>query len=303
MNFNVINQVLILFIMMLVGVYSNKKGIIDDRVQKGLSDLVIKITLPCLIFNSFNLKYENQLFINGMKLLLYSIIIHVSTLILSKYIFSGFDEKKIPTLRFVTTFTNCGFMGYPVLYSIFGEIGIFYASIYNIVFTSFVWTFGVYLYVGDLSFKEGAREIVKNPAIWAVIIGGIMFLFRLYPPKVIMETVHMIGNITTPLAMIIIGSMLSKSNIRGIFKDRSIYFLSIISLILMPAIVFSVLKLLKANLLLTQICTLIMAMPGAVTGPIIASKYNGDYKYSSQCIFVTTLFSIITIPLVILFII
>ncbi|MEG1255436.1 AEC family transporter [Clostridium sp.] len=294
-----INQVLILSLMMLVGIYARKKNYIDDRVEKGLSTLVINITLPLLIVNSFILEFDKAIMGNAIKILLYSLIIHIVLFIATKYIYYKADDRKQPMLRFTTAFSNCAFMGYPILSSVFGDIGVFYGSIFTMMFTVFVWTLGVSLFTGKISIKEAFKSIMKNPSIWAVIIGGLIFITQIKLPYAVDLTIKNLGGLTTPLAMMIIGSMLYGSNVKEMLGDFSLYYVSLMTLIITPLILFFVMKLFNLDPMLTAICTLLVAMPGAVVGPVIAAESGGDGKYGSQCIFITTLLSIITIPMII----
>lgn len=294
-----INQVLILSLMMLIGIYARKKSYIDDRVEKGLSTLVLNITLPLLIINSFMLDFDKALIGNAIKILLYSTIIHILLFVLTKYIYYKADDRKQPILRFTTSFSNCAFMGYPILSSVFGDIGVFYGSIFTMMFTVFVWTLGVSLFTGKISIKEAFKSIMKNPSIWAVIIGGLIFITQIKLPYAVDLTIKNLGGLTTPLAMMIIGSMLYGSNVKEMLGDFSLYYVSLMTLIITPLILFFVMKLFNLDPMLTAICTLLVAMPGAVVGPVIAAESGGDGKYGSQCIFITTLLSIITIPMII----
>jgi len=292
-----VNQVLVLSIMMVIGIYARKKGFIDDRVEKGLSAILINITLPLMIINSFCLEFDRAIMGNAIKIFFYSVVIHLVLLILSRYIYIKASDRKKPLLIFTTSFSNCGFMGYPVLNSIFGEIGVFYASIFTMVFTALVWTIGVSLFTGKISMKEASKSILKNPSIWAVIIGIIIFVGQIKLPFAINSTVKSVGNMTTPISMIIIGSMLCGSNIKEMIGDFSLYYLSIVRLILVPIATYFTMNMFNIDSMLVAICTLLMAMPGAVVGPVIALSTGGDGKYGSQCVFITTLLSVITIPL------
>jgi len=292
-----VNQVLILSIMMVIGIYARRKGFIDDRVEKGLSAILINITLPLMIINSFCLEFDKDIMGNAIKIFLYSIVIHLVLLILSRCIYFKANDRKKPLLIFTTSFSNCAFMGYPVLNSIFGEIGVFYASIFTMVFTALVWTIGVSLFTGKISMKEASKSILKNPSIWAVIIGIVIFIGQIKLPYAINSTVKSVGTMTTPISMIIIGSMLCGSNIKEMIGDFSLYYLSIVRLILVPIATYFIMNMFNIDSMLVAICTLLMAMPGAVVGPVIALSAGGDGKYGSQCIFITTLLSVITIPL------
>ena len=220
-----VNQVLILSLMMVIGIYARKKGFIDDKVENGLSAILINITLPLMIINSFCLEFDKTIIGNAIKIFLYSFVIHVVLLIVSKYLYSRMDERKKPLLIFVTAFSNCAFMGYPVLSSIFGEIGVFYASIFTMVFTALVWTLGVALFTGKISIKEASKSIMSNPSIWAVIIGIIIFIGQIKLPYALSQTIKSVGGMTTPISMIIIGSIHYGSNIKNILGDFSLYYL------------------------------------------------------------------------------
>ncbi|MFR1707705.1 MAG: AEC family transporter [Clostridium sp.] len=292
-----VNQVLILSLMIVIGIYARKKSFIDDKVENGLSAILINITLPLMIINSFCLEFDKTIIGNAIKIFLYSLVIHIVLIFISRYIYSRMDERKKPLLIFTTTFSNCAFMGYPILSSIFGEIGVFYASIFTMVFTALVWTLGVALFTGKISMKEASKSIIKNPSIWAVVIGIIIFIGQIKLPYALSQTIKSVGGMTTPISMIIIGSMLCGSNMKDMLGDFSLYYLSLMRLIVVPVITYFIMTMLRLDHTLIAICTLLVAMPGAVVGPVIALASGGDGKYGSQCIFVTTLLSVITIPL------
>lgn len=299
MNNDVINQVIVLFLMMVVGVYATKRGFINKTVEKGLSDLLLNITLPFLIISTFNLEFDANLLSNAKKIVIYSIGIHLTLFILSKVIYIKFAKDKQPVLRFITTFSNVGFMGYPVLQSIFGNVGVFYGAIFNMVFNAFVWTLGVSLYSGEKSLKS-FLEVLKNPAFLSVCFGLVLFISPLKLPTPIFKTIKLVGDTTTPISMIIVGSMLSNGNLKEVLSDWTIYFGSFVCLIVAPVIVYYGMNILGLDSELTKVCVTIIAMPGAVMAPIIASKYEGNSLYASRCVFLSTILSVITIPLIIL---
>jgi predicted permease len=299
-NSQLINQVIVLFIIIMVGFYAKKKKYLNNAVDKGLTELLLNITLPFMIVTSFNIKYESAMVSNAQKILLYSFFIHIGLIFFSKICFFKFPKNKQQVFRFVTIFSNVGFMGYPVLESIYGGIGVFYAAIFNIPFNILVWTVGVMLYTGEKKLKS-IRKAVANPALVAVFIGVILFVFSIRLPLPIESSLKLVGSTTTPISMIIIGSMLAEMDVKSIFSDLSIYYATCIRLIIVPMIIYVVLKLLKVDEMLLNICVLLQAMPAAVTAAIIAEKYEGDAHLASQCVFITTILSGITIPIIILF--
>lgn len=299
-NEQLINQVIVLFIIMIVGFYAKKKKFLSKVVDRGLTELLINITLPFMIVTSFNIKYEADMVSNAQKVLLYSFIIHISLIFFSKICFFKLPKNKQQVYRFITIFSNVGFMGYPVMESIYGGIGVFYAAIFNIPFNILVWTVGVMIYTGEKDFKS-VKKAMANPALIAVIIGIILFVFSIRLPLPIESSLKLVGSTTTPISMIIIGSMLAEMKVKNIFSDISIYYATTVRLLVVPMIVYVVLKFLKVDELLLNICVLLQAMPAAVSTAIIAEKYGGDGLLASQCVFITTIFSVITIPIIILF--
>jgi len=299
-NSQLINQVIVLFIIMAVGFYAKKKKFLNKVVDKGLSELLLNITLPFMIVTSFNIKYEQGMVSNAQKILIYSFLIHISLIFISKLFFFKSPKNKQQVFRFITIFSNVGFMGYPVLESIYGGTGVFYAAIFNIAFNVLVWTVGVMLFTGEKNFKSMWKALT-NPALIAVIIGLILFAFSIRLPVPIETSLKLVGATTTPISMIIVGSMLAEMQFKDAFSDFSVYYAAVVRLFLVPMIVYVVLKLLKVDELLLTICVILQAMPAAVMAPIISEKYGGDSLLASQCVFITTIASGITIPIIILF--
>ena len=299
-NSQLINQVMVLFIIMAVGFYAKKRKFLNEVVDRGLTDLLLNITLPFMIVSSFNIEYESTMISNAQKILVYSFLIHIGLIFISKLFFFKLPKNKEQVFRFITIFSNVGFMGYPVLESIYGGVGVFYAAIFNIAFNLLVWTVGVVLYTGEKDFKS-MRKAVVNPALIAVIIGIILFVFSIKLPLAIQTSLKLVGSTTTPISMIIIGSMLAEMHFKDIFSDLSIYYASVVRLLIVPMIIYVVLRFFKVDEMLLNICVILQAMPAAVSSAIIAEKYGGDGLLASQCVFITTIISGITIPIVILF--
>jgi len=298
-NSKLINQVIVLFIIMSIGFYAKKKKFLNNNADKGLSELLLNITLPFMIITSFNIKYEIEMANNAQKILLYSFLIHISLVFISKAFFFKFPKSKQQVFRFITIFSNVGFMGYPVLESIYGGVGVFYAAIFNIPFNILVWTVGVMLFTGEKDFKS-MRKALANPALIAVIIGIVLFVTSIKLPIPIESSLKIVGATTTPISMIIVGSMLGEIKFKHAFSNVSVYYAAIVRLFIVPMLIYIVLKLLKVDDLLINICVILEAMPAAVMAAIIAEKYDGDNLLASQCVFITTIVSGISIPIIIL---
>lgn len=143
---SVVTQVLVLFLIMVIGYVARKKEFVNPQVNKSLSELLINITLPAMIIASFNFKFSRDMLNVGINLFFISLVIHLTSLVIGRYIYQKFDIDEMKVLWFITVFSNCGFMGYPVVESVYGKIGLFYAAIFNINFNILIWTAGLFIF-------------------------------------------------------------------------------------------------------------------------------------------------------------
>jgi len=299
MKANIINQVIILFLIMIVGIYARKKQIFNAETTKKMSDFLLDITLPCLIVSSFNYKYSQDMMYKAKLIFLYSVIIHI-VLILASILFSyKCEENKKKVLKASIIFSNCGFMGYPVLEGLFGNIGVFYGSVFNIPFNLFMLSYGTMLFTGKKDIKT-LKAALKHPGIIATVIGLLLFTFSIAIPVPAYKALSSVGAITTPLSMIIVGSMLAEINLKEIFSGFLVYYASLLRLIIAPLITLIIMKLFHADRQLLEIGVTIETMPVAVIASVLAEKYGGDTKLASKCIFISTIISMITIPIILM---
>ncbi|WML35195.1 AEC family transporter [Clostridium sp. OS1-26] len=300
MKNNIINQVIILSLIMVVGVYARKKDILSKEASKSFSNFLTNITLPCLLISSFNYSYSQDMIAKARIMFAYSVIIHIILIFASRVLTFKYPENSKKVLRFATIFSNCGFMGYPVLESLFGKIGIFYGAIFNIPFNIFMFSVGVMIYTGKKDLKT-LKEVIVNPGIIATILGIIIFSFSIKLPYPLFTAMSIVGSMTTPLSMIIVGSMLSEIRLKDIFSGTLVYYASFLRLIAVPFLTLGILKLLNADKLLMQIAVIIEAMPAAVLASVLAEKYGADTALASRSVFISTIISMITIPFVVMF--
>lgn len=298
----VLKEIMSLFLIILIGVYGKRRNIINEEVNIGLRKLLLDITLPLLIINSFNFTFQGEMKENILVAFIYSIAFFIVGIITS-YIFliiiKG-EKKKI--LHFANIFSNCGFIGFPIINSIFGAEGMVYASIFNMIFNIFLWTYGVMIFSNKVS-KDSIKNVLLNPAIIAVYIGVIMMIFNIKLPSFILESTKLVGNMTPPISMIIVGVMLADVKLKDVFKEPTIYYGSIIKLIIIPLNLYFIKLLLKENSTIINTIILIQAMPAAAMTTIFSLDFNKEKEYSAIVVFISTLLSIITIPIVVKFII
>lgn len=298
MNIDVINQVIMLTLMMMAGVILRKIKIITDEVNKGLSNILLNVTLPSMILYSFNFNFSMDMLKSAAMVFLYSTLIHIVLIILSKIFYYKFEVSKKNVYTFATVFSNCGFVGYPVIQGIFGNAGVFYTSIFTIPFNIFVYSYGIMLFTGERDLKSIKKNLINMP-LTSIFIGTIIFLFSIKLPTPVIKTLGSIGNMTTPMSMFIIGAMLADVKLKDVFKDFSLYYVNFIKLIAAPLIIYFALRLLGADKTLLYICVILVSMPTASLIGVLAERYNVNKAIASKCAFLTTILSLITIPSII----
>lgn len=293
----VINGVISLFLIILVGIYGSKKKIITPEVNKGLTDILLYITQPLFIISSFSFKYDAAIKGSVIKAFYYSFFAFAITIFIS-YIFllpAKGDKKRI--LQFSNVFSNCGFIGFPVINSIYGVEGVIYASIFNLFFSIFLWTYGVMLYTGKMEIKD-IKKVLLNPGVVAVYIGFFIMLTGISLPESLSNTIKLVGNTTSPLAMIVVGVTLSRANIKSYIKDWTIYYGTIIKLIVIPIILFLICLVLGDKSKVASTIIIMEAMPAGAMTSIFAENFNKEKEYASVVVFFSTLFSIAAFPLI-----
>jgi len=299
-----LNQVVVLFSLIIIGYFIKKLNIVEDSMKKDISELVLNVTLQAFILVSMLSNFSVDILNNSIKLIGISFFMYFIAIVLGKIFVKiiKLPENEENIYRFIIIFSNSGFMGYPIVNAVLGKQGVFYAAIFNLGFTIVLWTYGVYIIKGkkngNMSIKENIKSII-NPALCAVIVGFILFSFQIQLPEFIKSTLSMVGGTTTPLSMMMIGFILSEIHIKDIVNGWKIYVLSFARLIVMPGLMYIILTFFNVDGYLLQIPVLIAAMPAAANTAIISSRYNANYKLASKGVFITTLLSIITIPFII----
>lgn len=296
MDTRIINEVVVLFLIMAVGFYARRRGMIDGNINRGLSELLLNVTMPLMIMVSFNFDFNKEMLVTAGKLFVLSLLLHVALFFASDLFYRRHPQDAKNVLRFTAMFSNCAFMGFPVLQSIYGKIGVFYASIFSVPFIIVLWTLGVMLFEGERS-PTALKKAFLNPGILAVVVGFVMFSFSLRLPSPVQQACEMIGSTTTPLAMIVVGSTLAEMRFREMLAGRSVYYGSLVRLVVIPLLVLGVLSLLGVKGMLLGICVISMAMPASANTAAFAEKYQSDTALASRCVFLTTILSMFTIPL------
>lgn len=293
----IVNQMLVLFIVMIIGYITNKKNILDVNVNKKISSLLLNITAPALILSSVVNRHKAGdlklvLDIAVLAIILYAILPFLG-IVLAKILKVPKEDENL--YQFMTIFSNVGFVGFPVIESIFGSEAVFFAAIINLVFNVFCYSYGIYLISESNKLSFDIKTLI-NPGIIVSIIAIIIYITNIEVPLVIKETTSMIGGITTPLAMMLIGSSLGEIPIKEVFLEKRLYPYTFIKQIIMPIIFFLILKPFVTNELILGIIIIVSAMPVATITIMFCNEYEGNINLASKTIFITTLCSVVTIP-------
>ena len=294
-----------LFAIVIVGYMAGKLGYLGDDFDRQLSRLVINITCPALILSSaMTGTLPDRRFI--LPLLLISVITYAiltgAAFLLPRYM----TKKKADegAIGFALMFGNVGFMGYPVVASIFGHEAVFYAAVLNVVNTFAVFTIGSILITGK-SEVEGShfqkKVLYSTPMLAAYLTMAIVALEINNIPEVISQPLTMLGNITVPAALLIIGSSMSNLPLRSLLGNGSVYATTLMRLVVVPLAMYYLCRTLGFSETVVNINTVVIAMPVATYGTILCLRHEKDASLMTEVTFITTLCSMLTIPLLVMF--
>ena len=296
----VLSSMLTLVTIIAVGYLLRRLNIITDEITSGLSKLMLTASVPALILSSLQMEFSNEMLVNTGVTLLTSLVIHLVSLLIG----FGFakllrlDKKSSGVIIFGTAFTNMVYMGFPIMKSIYGSEAIFYASVANIIFITLCFTLGMRV-LSDADDKKRIkpRDII-TPPFAATIIGLLLFVSSISIPEPLFRACETLGHMTTPLSLIIIGSLLTKCHPAD-FKDYKLYLFSLVRLIILPLLAFVILRGLIDNKLMLNVIVMTVAMPAASMMPILAIKHGSNEVFASRLVFCSTLLSVVTIPVIV----
>lgn len=296
----IIESVFSLFLIILMGVYASKKKIITEKINKGLIDILIQIALPCMILASFIYTFDTTIKSNVVKTFYFSLLAYILMAILSYLILYPIKNDKKTILHFANIFTNTGYVGFPILNSIYGAEGVIYGSIFNMFFVIFVWTYGLLLFKGKIEkqeLKAEFKKILLNPSIIAVFLGIIIMLSEIQISGPVLSSIRSIGNMTGPLSMIIIGVILSNVQLRNHLRDWTLYYGITTKLIIIPIVIYGLTLLLGESSKAINTVIIMTAMPASAMTAILAESFDKEKEYAAVIVSTTSLLSLITVPL------
>lgn len=291
---NLFETQIMFFALIAIGVFLYKCNLITTTGRKCLTGLLVNVVLPCNIIHSFLIEMNSEIMQSGLLILLVSFGIQFFCFPLGFILYRKFAPEQKKVLRYATICSNAGFIGNPLVEGIYGSDGLLLASIYLIPQRIFMWSAGVSCFT-----KAKGRDVVKkvltHPCIIAVFAGLLIMIFQIPLPNTAIRTINTLSSCTTALSMLVIGGILAEIDFKSVFSIQTCYF-CFIRLILLPALVLSCCFLFSLPPLMSAVATVLSGMPAGTTTAILASQYHCDEHFSVKCIFLSTILSLITIP-------
>ena len=301
LGLTVANQVAIMVIMIAIGFFCYKKELLTEAGVKSMSAVLLNVVTPCMLINAYQQEFNTELAVKFLVATGAAILLHLLMIVIVRLLFK---KQENPMLKGVNTFlliySNCGFMGLPLLHAALGDEGVFLGSAYLAVFSLLYWTQGMYVFSGDKR-DMLSKKAILNPGVLGVLVGLVFFFGRIKLPGLIGTTVSGIAALNTPVAMFVIGSFLAKTKVKSALKNPNVWGVTVLRLLVLPLISLGVLFLLTktgiADPLAAMAVLLQVSAPCATVGSLFAVKFGYDPTYASEVIAISTLLSMITIPL------
>ncbi len=291
-----LNSMLALFIFMLVGYICTKKRLFDNQTITNFNKLLINITAPAMFISAMNIAIEKQLIKPSIQAIIFGFCFHLIALLIAYIIVKVFKIKAKSIWLLTLTFANIGFLGFPLINDLFGNKALFFTSLINISFNVLIFSVGIIIISASDNNNISWKRLLLNRAFIGTIIGLTLFIIPFNLPTFISKSIYMIGQITPPLSMIVVGSVFASTSIISAFKKPEIFLLALVKLVVIPVIIYFSFSLVIDNQQLVQIFTILAATPSAVLNVVLSKEYGNDDIYACEIIFITTLFSVITLP-------
>lgn len=294
-------QVLLIFLYVLIGILCVKKKIINFESGKQFSNFIVTVVMVSLMIKSYIRPMEKEHLLGLTLALFLAIIFHIIAIIASSLLIKEREDIRYRIERMGVIYSNCGFMGIPLIYAAVGDIGVFYAVAYISIFNIVLWSHGVMAITANKKFN--IKSAIINPAFIAFTIGLIIYCTQIYIPDIITQTLGSIADMNTPLAMITTGVFLANIDLKSTFTHKRIYYVTALRLIVLPIIMLVIIKVLGVSNWMPGANEVVMtsvlgcACPAAASITLFPAKFDMDGEYGAKIIAVSTLLSIITIPI------
>lgn len=295
--FDTLLQMLVILFAIAMGILAHRLGYFNAETDQRLSKLILNITMPAMIVSSVitgdTLPGPSEV-LAVLKVAAVFYLLEFAFALTAPRLLGG-TPGQTGVWRFALVFGNTAFIGYPVVTALFGPGALFYAVILVIPFNLLSYTLGPLMLVGAKRFQW--RQLL-TPCTVSAVLGLFFALTRLRPPAIVGECLSFVGDVTVPLSLLVVGSLLAGLPMGQVFKSPRLWCFSVLRLLVLPTALYFLLRPLNLDPTLLGIVVIEMAMPAAINGSMLCLEYGGDKETMAQATFLTTAASIITIPLI-----
>ena len=291
-------QMVIMFLFIVTGFFCGKKNIISESVSKSFSWIILNLANPALILNAAIQNCTTVKLSSLGYVFVLSLILYLSLIILGEIIPRLMKIQKADRgiFRLMIVFSNIAFMGFPILNTTFGSKAVLYASVFQFPFNLLIYTYGIKV----MDSENGEFRISKmlNSGIIACSLSLLIYLVKFRCPFILSQSLIYMGNMAMPLSMLVIGTSLLSFNMRNLFMDPILLVFSFLKLIVIPSAVLLLAKHILDDSLIFGVLLVMISTPVASMCPLMAQQYGGNHSLASKGVAVTTLLSVLTMPLI-----
>lgn len=296
-------QVMILAVLVMVGFLGDKLGYFTEKAARLANDLLFYVITPCVIVGSFlNIEYTKENAVDFFITLLCVVVFHIIVIALSFFLFNKETYEKSAIYKYAVVYGNVGYMGLPLSMAVMkivagdASIGAFYSAAFVAVFNLFAFSHGVFIMSGRKDTKFDFKKLILNPGLISIVIGVPLFLLEVKLPQIILSPVNHLLNMNTPLAMVMFGTYLSKADFKTVFKDKNIYIVSLLKLVLIPLAMIFGFRLCGVTGNLLIVLAIGLCAPTANNTVMFAAKFKRDTSLASQLCGFTSILAVVTMP-------
>ena len=291
-----VQQILVMVAMMSIGIALVKTKMLNSSGVGQLSNIAMYVATPAVIIQAFAIDYSKEQLVNGLWVAAFFALALLISAIVAYFVCGRADKVG----QYAVIFSNTGFVGIPIIQSLLGPEYVFYVTMTMAVGTFALWTYGIYLMSGDLS-QISFKKILTNPAVIALAIGLALFFAPIHLPAMVDQVLTGMANLNTGLAMLVLGANLGMSNIGLMITDVRLYKASLLRLVVVPLLVLVTLFVMPCSFEVKMVMLIAEATPCGAATSMLAQMFGADYQYGTGLVIMTTIFSMITMPLILTF--
>ena len=290
-------QVVVLFLLIGTGYLAVRTGVLKPEGKQVLSNLLVYLVVPAMIVHSYMMDFSMEILHNLLTAFGLSILAIFLGTVITLLLTARHKDQRTPIFRFACIFSNAAYMGFPLISALFGSEGLLYASAYVTVFNILLWTMGYGFVSGSSSPKEVVRSLLHTPVLYAMVIGLAVYLLQIPVPTLIAQPLELLAGMNTPLSMLITGMLIAASSLRSIVGNVHIWKLAAVRMVLIPAVCLAVFGLLGFQGMSAQVVVLLECCPAAAITSVFAVQFGHDESFAAGSVVLTTLLSIVSLPL------